>query len=132
MTGAGTCTTPSRAPDWLGDQDAIGNLCRNAPAAVTSWNIGLAFLAPREDGKIYQRPFGGHDHQLRQGHRPAHCAAADRTASMLHTMYGQALRHSAEFSSNISPSIDHGRRGPLPRRCRLRPDDGSIHRSPRI
>ena len=87
-----------KGSDWLGDQDAIEYLCRNAPEAVYELeHWGLPF-SRREDGKIYQRPFGGMTTHYGKGTAQRTCAAADRTGhAMLHTMYGQALRHSAEF-----------------------------------
>ena len=88
-----------KGSDWLGDQDAIEYLCREAPAAVYEMeHFGLPF-SRTEDGKIYQRPFGGMTTEFGEG-PPAQrtCAAADRTGhAMLHTLYGQALRHTAEF-----------------------------------
>ncbi len=88
-----------KGSDWLGDQDAIEYLCRNAPAAVYELeHYGMPF-SRTEDGKIYQRPFGGMTTDFGEG-PPAQrtCAAADRTGhAMLHTLYGQSLRHSAEF-----------------------------------
>ena len=88
-----------KGADWLGDQDAIEYLCRNAPAAVYEMeHYGVPF-SRTEDGKIYQRPFGGMTTEYGEG-PPAQrtCAAADRTGhAMLHTLYGQSLRHSAEF-----------------------------------
>jgi succinate dehydrogenase / fumarate reductase, flavoprotein subunit len=88
-----------KGADWLGDQDAIEYLCRNAPAAVYELeHYGVPF-SRTEDGKIYQRPFGGMTTEFGEG-PPAQrtCAAADRTGhAMLHTLYGQSLRHSAEF-----------------------------------
>jgi succinate dehydrogenase / fumarate reductase, flavoprotein subunit len=88
-----------KGADWLGDQDAIEYLCRNAPQAVYEMeHYGVPF-SRTEDGKIYQRPFGGMTTQFGEG-PPAQrtCAAADRTGhAMLHTLYGQSLRHSAEF-----------------------------------
>jgi succinate dehydrogenase / fumarate reductase, flavoprotein subunit len=88
-----------KGADWLGDQDAIEYLCRNAPAAVYELeHYGVPF-SRTEDGKIYQRPFGGMTTEFGEG-PPAQrtCAAADRTGhAMLHTLYGQALRHSTEF-----------------------------------
>src|SRR5215210_7944815 len=86
-----------KGADWLGDQDAIEYLCRNAPAAVYELeHWGLPF-SRREDGKIYQRPFGGHMMNFGDGPPVQRtCAAADRTGhAMLHTLYGQSLRHSA-------------------------------------
>ena len=88
-----------KGADWLGDQDAIEYLCRNAPAAVYELeHYGVPF-SRTEDGKIYQRPFGGMTTEYGEG-PPAQrtCAAADRTGhAMLHTLYGQALRRSTEF-----------------------------------
>ena len=88
-----------KGADWLGDQDAIEYLCRNAPTAVYELeHFGLPF-SRTEEGKIYQRPFGGMMMNFGEG-PPAQrtCAAADRTGhAMLHTLYGQSLRHSAEF-----------------------------------
>jgi succinate dehydrogenase / fumarate reductase flavoprotein subunit len=88
-----------KGADWLGDQDAIEYLCRNAPQAVYEMeHYGVPF-SRTEDGRIYQRPFGGMTTEFGEG-PPAQrtCAAADRTGhAMLHTLYGQSLRHSAEF-----------------------------------
>ena len=87
-----------KGSDWLGDQDAIEYLCREAPAAVYELeHYGLPF-SRTEDGKIYQRPFGGMTTHFGKGTAQRTCAAADRTGhAMLHTLYGQSLRHSAEF-----------------------------------
>jgi succinate dehydrogenase / fumarate reductase flavoprotein subunit len=88
-----------KGSDWLGDQDAIEYLCRNAPAAVYELeHYGLPF-SRTEDGKIYQRPFGGMTTEFGEGPAAQRtCAAADRTGhAMLHTLYGQSLRNSAEF-----------------------------------
>ncbi len=88
-----------KGSDWLGDQDAIEYLCRNAPEAVYELeHFGVPF-SRTEDGRIYQRPFGGMTTEFGEG-PPAQrtCAAADRTGhAMLHTLYGQSLRYSAEF-----------------------------------
>jgi len=88
-----------KGSDWLGDQDAIEYLCRNAPDAVYELeHYGVPF-SRTEEGRIYQRPFGGMTTEFGEG-PPAQrtCAAADRTGhAMLHTLYGQSLRHSAEF-----------------------------------
>jgi succinate dehydrogenase / fumarate reductase flavoprotein subunit len=88
-----------KGSDWLGDQDAIEYLCREAPAAVYELeHYGLPF-SRTGDGRIYQRAFGGMTTRYGEG-PPAlrTCAAADRTGhAMLHTLYGQSLRHAAEF-----------------------------------
>ena len=88
-----------KGADWLGDQDAIEYLGRSAPQAVYELeHYGVPF-SRTEDGRIYQRPFGGMTTEFGEG-PPAQrtCAAADRTGhAMLHTLYGQSLRHSAEF-----------------------------------
>ena len=87
-----------KGADWLGDQDAIEYMCRNAvPAVVELEHFGMPF-SRTPDGRIYQRPFGGH--MRNNGESPAQraCAAADRTGhALLHTLYQQSLRHSAEF-----------------------------------
>jgi succinate dehydrogenase / fumarate reductase flavoprotein subunit len=87
-----------KGSDWLGDQDAIEYLCREAPAAVYELeHYGLPF-SRTEDGKIYQRPFGGMTTDYGKGIAQRTCAAADRTGhAMLHTLYGQSLRHASEF-----------------------------------
>ncbi len=87
-----------KGSDWLGDQDAIEYLCREAPAAVYELeHYGLPF-SRTEDGKIYQRPFGGMTTHYGEGTAQRTCAAADRTGhAMLHTLYGQSLRHACEF-----------------------------------
>ena len=87
-----------KGSDWLGDQDAIEYLCREAPAAVYELeHYGLPF-SRTEDGKIYQRPFGGMTTEYGKGIAQRTCAAADRTGhAMLHTLYGQSLRHASEF-----------------------------------
>jgi succinate dehydrogenase / fumarate reductase flavoprotein subunit len=88
-----------KGSDWLGDQDAIEYMCRNAiPAVIELEHMGVPF-SRTEDGKIYQRPFGGHTTDYGEGgmaHRA--CAAADRTGhAMLHTLYQQSLKNNAEF-----------------------------------
>ena len=88
-----------KGADWLGDQDAIEYMCRNAPAAVYELeHYGMPFTRT-ESGQIYQRAFGGMTTEFGEG-PPAlrTCAVADRTGhAMLHTLYGQSLRHSAQF-----------------------------------
>ena len=119
-----------KGSDWLGDQDAIEYLCRNAPAAVYELeHWGLPFSRREDDGRIYQRPFGGMTTHFGKGIAQRTCAAADRTGhAMLHTLYGAALKHRAEFFIEyfaIDLIMEEGR-------CRgvvaLRLDDGTIHR----
>jgi succinate dehydrogenase / fumarate reductase, flavoprotein subunit len=88
-----------KGADWLGDQDAIEYMCRNAPVAVYELeHFGMPF-SRTEEGTIYQRPFGGHMMNFGDGPPVQRtCAVADRTGhAMLHTLYGQSLRYSAEF-----------------------------------
>src|ERR1700744_2633299 len=87
-----------KGSDWLGDQDSIEYLCRNAPEAVYELeHWGLPF-SRREDGKIYQRPFGGMTTHYGKGTAQRTCAAADRTGhAMLHTLYQQSRKHDAQF-----------------------------------
>src|SRR6202048_1165238 len=87
-----------KGSDWLGDQDAIEYLCRNAPTAVYELeHWGVPFSRP-QDGKISQRPFGGMTTDSGKATAQPACAAADRTGhAMLHTLYGQALRNHTEF-----------------------------------
>ncbi len=87
-----------KGSDWLGDQDAIEYMCREASQAVYELeHAGMPF-SRTEDGRIYQRPFGGHMSNFGETPVPRACAAADRTGhAMLHTLYQQALKHQAEF-----------------------------------
>ncbi len=84
--------------DWLGDQDAIEYMCKHAPKAVIELeHYGVPF-SRTEEGKIYQRPFGGMTTHYGKGSAQRTCAAADRTGhAMLHTLYQQALAHDATF-----------------------------------
>ncbi len=87
-----------KGSDWLGDQDAIEYLCKEAPRAVVELErYGVPF-SRTDDGKIYQRPFGGMTKNYGNGIAQRTCAAADRTGhAILHTLYGQALKHNTEF-----------------------------------
>jgi succinate dehydrogenase / fumarate reductase flavoprotein subunit len=87
-----------KGSDWLGDQDAIEYMCKNAPAAVIELeHYGVPF-SRTDEGKIYQRPFGGMTTHYGKGTAQRTCAAADRTGhAMLHTLYQQSLKHDARF-----------------------------------
>jgi succinate dehydrogenase / fumarate reductase, flavoprotein subunit len=87
-----------KGSDWLGDQDAIEYMVREAiPAIIELEHYGVPF-SRTEEGKIYQRPFGGMTTKFGEGIAQRTCAAADRTGhAMLHTLYQQALKNSAEF-----------------------------------
>ena len=87
-----------KGSDWLGDQDAIEYLCKEAPRAVIELErYGVPF-SRTDDGKIYQRPFGGMTKNYGNETVQRTCAAADRTGhAILHTLYGQALKHNTEF-----------------------------------
>ncbi|HWL61760.1 MAG TPA: succinate dehydrogenase flavoprotein subunit [Steroidobacteraceae bacterium] len=87
-----------KGSDWLGDQDAIEFMCKEAPAAVIELeHYGVPFSRTPE-GRIYQRPFGGMTTEYGKGVAQRTCAAADRTGhAMLHTLYQQSLKHQAEF-----------------------------------
>ena len=87
-----------KGSDWLGDQDAIELMCKEAPAAVIELeHYGMPF-SRTEQGLIYQRPFGGMTTHYGKGTAQRTCAAADRTGhAMLHTLYQQSIRHDATF-----------------------------------
>jgi succinate dehydrogenase / fumarate reductase flavoprotein subunit len=87
-----------KGSDWLGDQDAIELMCKEAPAAVIELeHYGMPF-SRTEQGRIYQRPFGGMTTHYGKGTAQRTCAAADRTGhAMLHTLYQQSIRHAATF-----------------------------------
>ena len=119
-----------KGSDWLGDQDAIEYMCREAiPAIIELEHYGVPF-SRTEDGKIYQRPFGGH--MQHYGKTPAMraCAAADRTGhAILHTLYQQSLKHNCEFfveyfALDLIMDEDGACRG-VTAWCL---EDGSIHR----
>jgi len=87
-----------KGSDWLGDQDAIEYMCREAiPAVIELEHYGVPF-SRTEEGTIYQRPFGGMTTNFGEGTAQRTCAAADRTGhAILHTLYQQSLKHNAEF-----------------------------------
>jgi succinate dehydrogenase / fumarate reductase, flavoprotein subunit len=119
-----------KGSDWLGDQDAIEYLCRHAPAAVYELEHWGVPFSRNEEGRIYQRPFGGMTTHYGKGTAQRTCAAADRTGhAILHTLYGASLKHKAQFFIEYFAldliMDDEGR-------CRgvvaLKLDDGTIHR----
>jgi len=119
-----------KGADWLGDQDAIEYLCREAvPAVIELEHFGLPF-SRTDDGKIYQRAFGGMTTHFGQGTALRTCAAADRTGhAILHTLYQQSLRAHAEFFIeyfvlDLIMDEDGACRGVVAWNL----DDGSIHR----
>ncbi|SEO51671.1 succinate dehydrogenase flavoprotein subunit [Aquisalimonas asiatica] len=87
-----------KGSDWLGDQDAIEYMCREAiPSIIELEHYGVPF-SRTDEGKIYQRPFGGMTTHFGEGRAQRTCAAADRTGhAILHTLYQQALKYEAEF-----------------------------------
>ncbi len=87
-----------KGSDWLGDQDAIEYLCRHAPEAVYELEHWGVPFSRTEEGKIYQRAFGGMTKNFGEAPIQRTCAAADRTGhAMLHTMYGQSLKYDVDF-----------------------------------
>ena len=118
-----------KGSDWLGDQDAIEYLVRNAPEAVYELEHWGVPFSRTEEGKIYQRPFGGMTTHYGKSQALRTCAAADRTGhAILHTLYGQSLRHAAEFFIEyfaIDLLMDEGECRGVIAMCM---DDGTIHR----
>ena len=118
-----------KGSDWLGDQDAIEFMCREGPSAVIELeHYGVPF-SRTEDGRIYQRPFGGMTTHYGKGTAQRTCAAADRTGhAMLHTLYQQSLKHEARFYVEYFAidliMDDSGCRGIVA----LDMADGSLHR----
>jgi succinate dehydrogenase / fumarate reductase flavoprotein subunit len=120
-----------KGSDWLGDTDAMEYLAREAPAAVYELeHYGVPF-SRTEEGKIYQRPFGGHMQNFGDGPPVQRtCAAADRTGhAILHTLYGQSLKHHAQFfieyfAIDLIMSDDGACTGVVAWNL----EDGSIHR----
>jgi succinate dehydrogenase / fumarate reductase flavoprotein subunit len=118
-----------KGSDWLGDQDAIEYLVRNAPDAVYELEHWGVPFSRTDEGKIYQRAFGGMTKNFGEAPIQRTCAAADRTGhAILHTLYGQSLRHQVEFFIEyfaLDLIMDEGV-------CRgvtaWKLDDGTLHR----
>ena len=119
-----------KGSDWLGDQDSIEYMVRHAPKAVYELEHWGVPFSRTEDGKIYQRPFGGMTLDYGKGQAQRTCAAADRTGhAMLHTMYGQALRHDAEFYIEFfAIDLIMDDQGTCRGVIALKLDDGTLHR----
>ncbi len=118
-----------KGSDWLGDQDAIEYMCREAPEAVIELeHYGVPF-SRTDDGKIYQRAFGGMTTHFGQGQAMRTCAAADRTGhAILHTLYQQSLKHNAAFYVEyfaLDLLMDEGECRGVLAWCL---DDGTLHR----
>jgi len=119
-----------KGSDWLGDMDAMEYLAREAPASVLELeHYGVPF-SRTEEGKIYQRPFGGHTTEFGEGPPVQRtCAAADRTGhAILHTLYGQSLKENAEFfieyfATDLLMSDDGACEGLIAWKL----DDGTMH-----
>ena len=119
-----------KGSDWLGDQDAIEYMCRNAiPSVIELEHFGVPF-SRTDQGKVFQRPFGGHTLDYGKIAARRACAAADRTGhAILHTLYQQCLRHQAEFfveyyALDLLMDDDNVCRGVIV----LNLEDGSLHR----
>lgn len=124
------CYDTVKGSDWLGDQDAIHYMTREAPKAVIELeNYGMPFSRTKE-GKIYQRAFGGQSYNFGKGGQ-AHrcCAVADRTGhSLLHTLYGQSLNYDCHYFIEyfaLDLIMENGKCVGVIAMCL---DDGSIHR----
>ena len=119
-----------KGSDWLGDQDAIEYMVREAPAAVYELEHAGVPFSRNPDGTIYQRPFGGHMQNMGEGPPVQRtCAAADRTGhAMLHALYQQSLKYDADFFIEyfaIDLIMENGACRGVLAMCL---DDGSIHR----
>ncbi len=119
-----------KGADWLGDQDAIEYLAREAPAAVYELEHAGVPFSRNDDGTIYQRPFGGHMQNMGEGPPVQRtCAAADRTGhAMLHALYQQSLKYDADFFIEyfaLDLIMNNGRCVGVIAMCL---DDGAIHR----
>ncbi|MEM6413740.1 MAG: succinate dehydrogenase flavoprotein subunit [Pseudomonadota bacterium] len=119
-----------KGSDWLGDQDSIEYLCKNAPAAVYELEHWGVPFSRTDEGKIYQRAFGGMTRNFGEGPVQRTCAAADRTGhAILHTLYGQSVKQNAEFfieyfALDLIMNDDGECQGIMAWKL----DDGTIHR----
>ena len=119
-----------KGSDWLGDQDSIEYLCKNAPAAVYELEHWGVPFSRTDEGKIYQRAFGGMTRNFGEGQVQRTCAAADRTGhAILHTLYGQSVKQNAKFfieyfALDLIMSDDGVCQGLIAWKL----DDGTLHR----
>ena len=119
-----------KGSDWLGDQDAIEYMCQEAPKAVIELeHFGVPF-SRTEEGKIYQRAFGGMTTHYGEGTAQRTCAAADRTGhAILHTLYQQSLRHDVAFYNEyFALDLIKNNQDEIVGVMAWNLDDGSIHR----
>ncbi len=118
-----------KGSDWLGDQDAIEYMCRQAPAAVYELDHWGVPFSRTEAGQIYQRPFGGMTTEFGKGIAQRTCAAADRTGhAILHTLYGQALKAKCQFFIEyFAIDLIRDAEGAIRGLVCLKLDDGTIH-----
>jgi len=120
-----------KGSDWLGDNDAMEYLAREAPAAIYELeHYGVPF-SRTQDGKIYQRPFGGHMTEFGDGPPVQRtCAAADRTGhAILHTLYGQSIKNDAQFFIEyFALDLIMGENGECQGVIAWKLDDGTLHR----
>jgi succinate dehydrogenase / fumarate reductase flavoprotein subunit len=119
-----------KGADWLGDQDAIEYMCREAiPSIIELEHYGVPF-SRTEEGKIYQRPFGGMTTNYGEGTAQRTCAAADRTGhAILHTLYQQSMKHHVEFFIEyFALDLIMNQEGECCGVMAWNLDDGTIHR----
>ena len=119
-----------KGSDWLGDQDAIEYLCKNAPEAVYELEHWGVPFSRTDEGKIYQRAFGGMTRNYGEAQVQRTCAAADRTGhAMLHTLYGQAVKQNAKFFIEyFALDLIMSEAGECQGLMAWKLDDGTIHR----
>jgi succinate dehydrogenase / fumarate reductase flavoprotein subunit len=124
-----------KGADWLGDQDAIEYLVRNAPAAIYELEHWGVPFSRTDEGKIYQRAFGGMTKNFGEAPIQRTCAAADRTGhAILHTLYGQSVRNAVEFFTEyfaldlIMGEAESGGQAPCRGVTAWKLDDGTLHR----
>ncbi|WP_333591819.1 succinate dehydrogenase flavoprotein subunit [Brevundimonas sp.] len=118
-----------KGSDWLGDQDAIEYMCRNAPQAVYELEHWGVPFSRTDEGTIYQRAFGGMTRNYGEGPVQRTCAAADRTGhAILHTLYGQSVRREVEFFIEYFALDLIMQDGACTGVTALKLDDGTLHR----